>query len=502
MTSSYAMIAFAGAHFVVLVVYIILLASKGAVWHWSYTETVPSVNEQYSYFAGSHGDGSTVVEYGRAFKKRTYDRVIAREHSAAVCNPTSLTAPLETSEAWNTMLYSREHDMCLFKQVTHVMDRPSDPRDLSVFASGSPFFLLATMQVLVFSHLHWSASPLTQFGISGWVDLVIACALPLVWLVISFALQMELTVVYNNMLLVVLTTSLVVALEVVWTMQSAAARGVPNDTTEADEEAEVVDIKKTETVPDNALVPYVPQQKPQQNVPGSVPVFVVFPVPQDQPPSQSTRRNGMQTIADRINVSTLLSRPTTRVPLMPMDEQGDVYKAWNTVNHVTDKLAKHNLLAVPRLMLLPIVLAMVATAALFAAGSFWRYAEVAMFVLIMVMVTAMNVPLFVVARVAALNTSAEKVGNRVICGWIFVCIIGILVALFPVLVCVHMLVLLPVVAELSAVRLVAAVAMYSVLAAVTGCICILAHVPMSVVSWEVEIRTVLMSVLGLLVFVL
>ncbi len=333
------MLALTSAHLVVWIIYFALLPAKGAVWHCSYIDTVPSVNDIDTV-------GGVV-----SFKKRAYSRLVAPEHTAAVC---ATAAPVVSeSDAWQQRLYSREHDMCVFKQVTAVMDRPADPRDLSILASGTPYFLLITAQALVLSHMYWSASPLVAFGTmprSLWpADLVVSSVLPLVWLVVSFAVQMRLTIVYNNMLIAVIASCVVVVLEVCWTVQSA---GAPR-------EAPAVDQPKSDLV--------------------------------------------SMSLTDRINVSIIMQ--PTRVPIMPLEQQGTRSGAWRTVTDVVGKLAAHNLLAVPRLMLLPVVLAFIAAASLFAAGSIWRHAEVAMVVLVAVMATVMNVPLFVIARVANENTA-------------------------------------------------------------------------------------------------
>ncbi len=108
------------------------------------------------------------------------------------------------------------------------------------------------------------------------------------------------------------------------------------------------------------------------------------------------------------------------------------------------------------------------------------------------------------------------------------CIFGMLTNLLAVAACVHTAVLIPMLAQHTGIVLVLVAVIYYTAAAIVGCIAMLAGLPAYVVSWEVEVctqppppcrslfcaapffdvcvpgqaRTVLISVFGLVVFLL
>jgi hypothetical protein len=206
-----ALLAIAAVHVALFVTDAALLYSSDAVWHGAYAPLPPGAR------------GST-----------SYARVIAPSISADACGAAQHQQEGAVPRAWAhglPMPPPTERDMCLYRRVSVTADEPADPRGMHVFSSGTPYFLLATLQAVMASHLLWSAAPFaTLFGKDSAVfttvaDVALALLLLLVWLVLSFASQKHLHVVYNNVLVSVAVLGFAAFLEVSWSWREAMVGG-------------------------------------------------------------------------------------------------------------------------------------------------------------------------------------------------------------------------------------------------------------------------------------
>eukprot|EP00961_Rhodomonas_salina_P232130 3136186-Rhodomonas_salina.3 len=120
--------------------------------------------------------------------------------------------------------------MCRFGRVSEVRDQAGSPYSMSVMKTATPLFLLATVQVAIFSHLFWTTGPIKMMAArSGWVrvlwpwDLMVAWLILVIWVALTLLVHKERRVVYNNVVLAVAVAVLTALLQLFWSWRSAGA---------------------------------------------------------------------------------------------------------------------------------------------------------------------------------------------------------------------------------------------------------------------------------------
>lgn len=362
-------------HFILTLTNIVLLATRSPIWAYSFQDSIPNFNSISTVgFLEAMGLRSSTL----TFKDALYSRVADPDYSVQTCKHTAL--PKAVVDLWSPASYLNAEifKSCQFKKYSETMDAPADPRDLSLFASGTPRFMFVTIQVLFTAHCLWAFTPVKKV-LQRWcgirviwpVDLVVSWVILGGWCVTAFVFQKTEKIVYNNVLLAVLLSLYSGFILTFWSWRNAGHGSL-------DREDKKLDI---DTI--------------------------------------SARPNTTAARLGFINVDIM--RPTS-MPIVPALDQGEELGTWHTVHNAVDKLDEYDLLPMPGMLMYSSTMPIWVVSCLFLEGNVWRHTElfnVALFTFVVVVLCA---PLYSVVRIAKTHAKNEsEFPEQILSGWMFLC---------------------------------------------------------------------------------
>lgn len=269
-------------------------------------------------------------------------------------------------------LQAEKFKACHFNKYSEIMDIPSDPRDLSMFASGTPYFMLSTVQVLFLAYSLWAFAPVKFVTIRcgmkpKWpIDLVVALVVLGGWCAVTFLMQKTEKIVYNNVLLAVVMAFYSGLMMTFWSW-----RNVGHGSMQRDDKNISID-----------------------TIASALPVNRAF-----------------------INVDIM--RPTS-MPIVPALDQGEELGTWHMVHNAVDKLDEYDLLPLPGMLLYASAMPIWSVSCFYLEGNGWRHAEMFIIALFTFINLVLSAPLYCLVRVAKAHAKNESAfPDQILSGWMF-----------------------------------------------------------------------------------
>eukprot|EP00961_Rhodomonas_salina_P138396 1861441-Rhodomonas_salina.6 len=375
-----------GLHFVVTTALVVLMFLKDPkIWHRSFT---------VSQAPSKHGGGNYIqhIDLG--------DKTASSYLSSSCIEKNALNSSIWLTPNHDN-IYDLEYRICKFSHVSNTWSTEADPRGLHVLSSGTPVFMLVSVQIVIFANLIWS-SGFFKWSFSynrPWImnplDMIIAWVVMIGWFCMSFFIQKSHLIVYNNIMLVGMLVLTTTVSQMVWSWRKYHADSyvVPQV---------MVDDTLSNDYPSSASSDYENTSNSEGFVAHIDPKLQYFSGKNKT--LFATERN--ETVV-RFKMAHMIQ--PTNVPMLSITQEGDKYNGtFHTLDDVWDTLWVNHILAVPRISMFMGLIPVVAVAGMYTMGSVWTFAEIFYTGLILFLLLAVMVPAYAMMRITVMASVSGK----------------------------------------------------------------------------------------------